>query len=124
MVTRKPKVDITEDSLKELMQEAYNEIVDERNRALSAYKKIQKDVEELTDVALVGKITNDLLKIIDASIDKKLRLIKLQSDIIYKGGKSVGIPTDRDLTAEDKKLIQSMIRGSKSSEEMSSKKYD
>lgn len=102
-MNKKRKVDINEESLKDLMQETYNEIVDERNRALAAYKKYTKDINENTDIALVGKITNELLKIIDSSIEKKLRLIKLQGDIIYKNGKpadtsssDMGVITDED----------------------------
>jgi hypothetical protein len=43
---KKKKVDVSEESMKELMQETYNEIVDERNRALTAYKKFSKDINE------------------------------------------------------------------------------
>ncbi len=106
-MNKKRKVDINEESLKDLMQETYNEIVDERNRALSAYKKYTKDINENTDIALVGKITNELLKIIDSSIEKKLRLIKLQGDILYKNGK-VAESSSSDLgviTDEDKKWL-------------------
>lgn len=88
MNIQKKKVNISEESMIELMQETYNEIVDERNKALSAYKKFSRDINENNDIALVGKITNDLLKIIDGSIEKKLRLIKIQSDILYKNGKT------------------------------------
>ena len=71
---RKKKIDVSEESMKELMQETYNEIVDERNKALTAYKKFSKDINENSDIALVGKITNDLLKIIDGTIEKKTKV--------------------------------------------------
>lgn len=112
MVPKKKKVDVSEDSMKELMQETYNEIVDERNRALTAYKKFTKDINENSDIALVGKITNDLLKIIDSSIEKKLRLIKIQGDILYKSGKpsdaaSIGNMT---ITDDDRKWAEDFIK--------------
>jgi len=103
---KKRKVDLNEESLKDLMQETYNEIVDERNRALSAYKKYTKDINENTDIALIGKITNELLKIIDSSIEKKLRLIKLQGDILFKNGKPSEATVDAGLTDDDKKWLQ------------------
>ena len=112
MIPKKKKVDVSEDSMKELMQETYNEIVDERNRALTAYKKFTKDINENSDIALVGKITNDLLKIIDSSIEKKLRLIKIQGDILYKSGK----PSDASgvgnmtITDEDRKWAEDFIK--------------
>ena len=123
MINRKKKVDISEDSLKDLMQETYNEIVDERNRALSAYKKFTKDINENTDIALVGKITNELLKIMDAATEKKLRLIKLQGDYLYKNGKpSDSTSSDFGISDDEKKWIQSQVKNG--SVEENTKEYD
>lgn len=109
---RKKKIDVSEESMKELMQETYNEIVDERNKALTAYKKFSKDINENSDIALVGKITNDLLKIIDGTIEKKLRLIKIQSDILYKNGKggSADSGTSMIITEEDRKWAEEFLK--------------
>ncbi len=108
---KKKKVDITETSMTELMQETYNEIVDERNKAIIAYKKFSKDINENVDIAMVGKITNDLIKIIDGAIEKKLRLIKIQSDIIYKNGKSSSESSnDIRITEEDKKWAAEFMK--------------
>jgi hypothetical protein len=107
---KKKKVDVTEESMKELMQETYNEIVDERNKALTAYKKYSKDINENHDIALVGKITNELLKIIDGTIEKKLRLIKIQSDIIYKNGKTADSGASIVITEEDRKWAENYMK--------------
>jgi hypothetical protein len=115
--TKKKKVDVTEESMKELMQETYNEIVDERNKALAAYKKYSKDINENHDIALVGKITNELLKIIDGTIEKKLRLIKIQSDIIYKNGKQSDTGASIMITDEDRKWAESYMKGNKNNNE-------
>jgi hypothetical protein len=115
--TKKKKVDVTEESMKELMQETYNEIVDERNKALAAYKKYSKDINENNDIALVGKITNDLLKIIDGTIEKKLRLIKIQSDIIYKNGKQSDTGASIIITDEDRKWAESYMKSNKNDNE-------
>jgi hypothetical protein len=115
--TKKKKVDVTEESMKELMQETYNEIVDERNKALAAYKKYSKDINENNDIALVGKITNDLLKIIDGTIEKKLRLIKIQSDIIYKNGKQSDTGASIMITEEDRKWAENYMKSSKNNNE-------
>jgi hypothetical protein len=112
---KKKKVDVTEESMKELMQETYNEIVDERNKALSAYKKYSKDINENHDIALVGKITNELLKIIDGTIEKKLRLIKIQSDIIYKNGKTADSGASIVITEEDRKWAESYMKNNNNS---------
>ena len=111
MVPKKKKVEVSEESMRDLMQETYNEIVDERNRALTAYKKFSKDINENSDIALVGKITNDLLKIIDSSIEKKLRLIKIQGDILYKSGKPVeGSGVSMTITDEDRKWAEEFLK--------------
>ena len=82
------KIGLSQESAVELMQEIYTEIVDERNRALQTFKKFSRDTDANIDIAMVGKITNELLKIVDASIEKKLRLLKIQTDILFKGNKS------------------------------------
>jgi hypothetical protein len=110
---KKKKVDVSIESMRELMQETYNEIVDERNKALTAYKKFSKDINENSDIALVGKITNDLLKIIDGSIEKKLRLIKIQSDILYKNGKGSGgadASAPLTITEDDRKWAEEFMK--------------
>jgi hypothetical protein len=122
---KKKKVDVSEESMKELMQETYNEIVDERNRALTAYKKFSKDINENSDIALVGKITNDLLKIIDGAIEKKLRLIKIQSDILYKNGKN-GASGDGGasviITEDDRRWAEDFLK--KQNNETNEKEYE
>ena len=121
---KRKKIDVSEESMKDLMQETYNEIVDERNRALTAYKKFTKNMDDNSDIALVGKITNDLLKIVDGSIEKKLRLIKIQSDILYKNGKS-GANSDSGgsivITEEDRKWAEEYLKQNKTNNE---KEYD
>lgn len=125
MVPKKKKVDVSEESMKELMQETYNEIVDERNRALTAYKKFSKDINENSDIALVGKITNDLLKIIDSSIEKKLRLIKIQGDILYKSGKPTeGSGASMTITDEDRKWAEEFIKKQADPSDKNEKEYE
>ena len=120
---KKNKINVSEESMIELMQETYNEIVDERNRALTAYKKYTKDLNENNDIALVGKIANDLLKIVDNTIEKKLRLIKIQGDILYKNGK-----TDQQqvatLTDEDRKWAEEYLKKQSVSNDTNEKEYD
>lgn len=123
---KKKKVDVSTESMKELMQETYNEIVDERNKALAAYKKFSKDINENSDIALVGKITNDLLKIIDGSIEKKLRLIKIQSDILYKENKrdKGNIEDSVKMTDDDKKWAEEFLKRTSESPSTNEKEYE
>ena len=120
---KKKKIDVSKESMMDLMQETYNEIVDERNRALTAYKKFTKDVTENNDIALVGKVTNELLKIIDNTIEKKLRLIKIQGDILYKNGKSNDTEKQIVITDEDRRWAEEFMK-SNDEEPKNEKEYD
>lgn len=113
-VTKKSRVNFTEDAIIELMEETYNDIIQEKTKALTAYKDYKAFVKDSTDVGFAGKVTVDLLKIIDNAIDKKLKLIKLQTDYMLKMGK-VGVGGDgeqvagKGLTDDDKKEIEAML---------------
>ena len=122
---KKKKIDVSVESMKDLMQETYNEIVDERNKAITAYKKFSKDINENSDIALVGKITNDLLKIIDGTIEKKLRLIKIQGDILYKNGKAGGDASSPvTITEEDRKGAEDFKKRQAVSSDDNEKEYE
>jgi hypothetical protein len=93
--TARRKVGLSQESALDLMQEIYVEIVDERNKAITTFKKFSRNTDENTDIAMVGKITNELLKIVDSAIEKKIRLLKIQTDILYKTGKA-GDDSEKD----------------------------
>lgn len=112
----KTKISVNEESMQKLMQETYNEIVDERNKALILYKRVTKDIDSNSDIALIGKVANDLLKIMDGVVEKKLKLIKLQSDIIYKTAKNDSSPDNFTMTDEDRKWAEEMIEKQKNKE--------
>ena len=78
----KTQINVNEESMQKLMQETYNEIVDERNKALILYKRVTKDIDSNSDIALIGKVANDLLKIMDGAVEKKLKLIKCKLSLI------------------------------------------
>jgi len=106
---KKPKIQATPDSLNHLLQEIYNECVEIRKDAMLQRIKILKQVEELEDIQMVGKITNDLLKIIDLAIDKKLALAKLQAGLISAGGNMK--PTDEsNLTTDQMKFLRDTFK--------------
>jgi cobalamin biosynthesis protein CbiD len=109
----KTQISVNEESMQKLMQETYNEIVDERNKALILYKRVTKDIDSNSDIALIGKVANDLLKIMDGAVEKKLKLIKLQSDILYKTAKTDSSPDNFTMTDEDKKWAEEMLEKQK-----------
>ena len=113
MSRARKKIGLSQESAIDLMQEIYVEIVDERNKALQSFKKFTRDIEENEDIAMVGKIANDLLKIVDSSIEKKIRLLKIQTDILYKGMKAGdNSKEDFKLSEEDSARIHEEIKRS------------
>lgn len=112
----KTQINVNEESMQKLMQETYNEIVDERNKALILYKRVTKDIDSNSDIALIGRVANDLLKIMDGTVEKKLKLIKLQSDIIYKTAKTDSSSDNFTMTDEDRKWAEEMIEKQKNKE--------
>lgn len=112
----KTQISVNEESMQKLMQETYNEIVDERNKALILYKRVTKDIDSNSDIALIGRVANDLLKIMDGTVEKKLKLIKLQSDIIYKTTKTDSSSDNFTMTDEDRKWAEEMIEKQKNKE--------
>jgi hypothetical protein len=103
----KNKLEINNDSITILLQEAYNETIDQRNKALGLLNKYLKNVEENSDIAMVGKINNELLKVIDSSIGKKIELAKLMADIMNKQG---NIKVENDATQSISKEQKSEMR--------------
>lgn len=99
----KQKLEINESSLTSLLQEAYFETIDQRNKALGLLNKYLKNVEENTDIAMVGKINNELLKVIDSSIGKKIELAKLMADFINKKGNSKTDESSNQVISKEQK---------------------
>lgn len=128
MITRKRKMDFTDASIQELMQETYSDIIQAKNLALVAYKKFSKNIEENNDIALVGRVTNELLKVVDNTIDKKIQLLKFQASVLYKTGKTTEETkiggTASKLSEDDKKMVQDMLKEQKSANFNNIKKYE
>ena len=105
---KRHKINSTPESFSSLLQEIYNECVDQRNIALIQRNKLLSKLEDLDDVSMVGKITVDLLKIVDLAIDKKLALAKLQSGLI--GTKGQNDTPEEGLSTEQRKFLQDTIK--------------
>lgn len=113
---RKPKIqkeiEFNSESLMVLLQEIYNEIVTQRNTAISIQNKMLGFMKQPEDLAMLGPIIKEQQKIIDNALNKKLDLAKLQHNVMVKSGKggdseeSVG-----SLSDEDKALLFELMEG-------------
>jgi len=85
---KKKKIDINHDSVVSLLQEIYNECVEQRNTAMRIQNKMIALMKEVTDMTLIGPVLKEQQKIIDSAIDKKLQLSKILSSMLQKNSSS------------------------------------
>ena len=71
---KKKKIDINHESVVSLLQEIYNECVEQRNTAIRIQNKMISYMKEATDMTLIGPVLKEQQKIIDSVIEKKLQL--------------------------------------------------
>ena len=85
---KKKKIDINHDSVVSLLQEIYNECVEQRNTAMRIQNKMIALMKEVTDMTLIGPVLKEQQKIIDSAIDKKLQLSKILTTMLQKNQQS------------------------------------
>lgn len=81
---KRKEIKLTHESAVSLMQEIYNECVEQRSTAIRIQNKMIGFMHEAADMALIGPVLKEQQKIIDSSIDKKLQLSKLLTTIVSK----------------------------------------
>jgi hypothetical protein len=103
---KKKEINLTKDSMLSLMQEIYNELVEQRNTAIRIQNKMLSMMKESEDMTVLGPVIKEQQKIINDCVEKKLQLSKLQSTMWEKTQNSDVELTLNDL---DDTLINSLI---------------
>ena len=80
----KKEINLSKDSMLSLMQEIYNELVEQRNTAIRIQNKMLTMMKEPEDMTLIGPVIEKQQKIINDCVDKKLTLSKLQAQMWQK----------------------------------------
>lgn len=99
------------DSALALMQEIYNDIVEQKNTASIITKKMLTFMKESEDMTVIGPVIKEQQKILNDCTEKKISLVKLQGALLKQtsgGNKSVGF-SKIALTDEDRKLLQGFM---------------
>lgn len=81
---KKKEIVLSKDSVLSLMQEIYNELVEQRTTAIRIQNKMLNLLKNPEDMAVIGPVIKEQQKIINDTIEKKLTLSKLQSSIWEK----------------------------------------
>lgn len=105
---QKKQINLTKESMLSLMQEIYNELVEQRNTAIRIQNKMLSMMKEPEDMTLIGPVIEKQQKIINDCVEKKLTLSKLQSTIWEKSKSETESFSISDLGMDDETL-QSLI---------------
>ena len=115
---QRKEINFTKESILALMQEIYNELVEQRNTALRIQNKMISMMKDPSDMQSIGPVIEKQQKIINDCVEKKLSLSKLQSSIWEKSNNNNESFSMADL---DDDLIQNLIEKDISNDEESYK---
>lgn len=103
---KKKEIETTKDSIISLLQEVYNELVEQRSTALRVQNKMLAMLKDPEDMTLIGPVLEKQQKIINDVVEKKLTLAKLQTSIWEKSSK---YEDDMSLTDTDEEMLQNLL---------------
>jgi methionine salvage enolase-phosphatase E1 len=103
---KKKEIKFSKDSILSLLQEVYNEIVEQRNTAIRIQNKMLAMMKDPEDMQTISPVIKEQQKIINDCVEKKLSLSKLQSSIWEKSQNEKQDFTIDDL---DDDLMESLI---------------
>ena len=70
---KKKEISLNKESVLSLMQEIYNELVEQRATALRIQNKMLALMKDSSDMAIIGPIIKEQQKIINDTVEKKLQ---------------------------------------------------
>ena len=104
----KKEINLSKESMLSLMQEIYNELVEQRNTAIRIQNKMLTMMKEPEDMTIIGPVIEKQQKIINDCVEKKLSLSKLQSSIWEKSNTNTESFSISDIDMDDE-VIKSLI---------------
>ena len=107
---QKKEINLSKESILSLMQEIYNELVEQRNTAIRIQNKMLTMMKEPEDMTLIGPVIEKQQKIINDCVEKKLTLSKLQSSIWEKTNNTKESFSISDIDVDDEIIKDLMER--------------
>ena len=106
----KKEINLSKESMLSLMQEIYNEVVEQRNTAIRIQNKMLTMMKEPEDMTLIGPVIEKQQKIVNDCIEKKLTLSKLQSTMWEKSNANKDNGSNFSITdIEDDELFRTLM---------------
>jgi methionine salvage enolase-phosphatase E1 len=116
---QRKEINFSKDSILSLMQEIYNELVEQRQTAIRIQNKMLSMLKDPGDMMTIGPVIEKQQKIVNECVEKKISLSKLQSSIWEKSNNN---NTESFSLADlDDDLIQNLIDKDVSNDEESYK---
>ena len=104
---RKKEINLSKDSILSLLQEIYNELVEQRATAIRVQNKMLTLLKDPEDMTVIGPVLEKQQKVINDVVEKKLTLAKLQSTIWEKSSNKED--DNMSLSDIDDDMLQSLI---------------
>ena len=104
---QRKEINFSKDSILALMQEIYNELVEQRQTAIRIQNKMLSMLKDPNDMMTIGPVIEKQQKIVNECVEKKISLSKLQSSIWEKTNSSNN--ESFSLADLDDDLIQNLI---------------
>lgn len=131
MREKKNNITLDVDSALALMQEVYNDVVENRNQASIIMKKMLAFMKDAADMTLIGPVIKDQQKIMNDCVEKKLSLVKLQSVLLKQtgGDKTAAIANSggfrvMSLSDEDRKMLDDLIEDQNKNKSADDESYE
>ena len=105
---KKKEIVLSKDSVLSLMQEIYNELVEQRATAIRIQNKMLAMLKDPEDMTVIGPVIKEQQKIVNDTIEKKLSLSKLQSSIWEKSNNQTS--EEFNLSDIDDDTLQTLIQ--------------
>lgn len=111
MREKRNNISLDVDSALALMQEIYNDVVENRNTASTIMRKMMSFMKDAEDMSVIGPVIKEQQKILNDCTEKKISLVKLQGVLLKQtqgGGKNM--PMGKlNLSDEDRELLDKLI---------------
>lgn len=109
----KKNISLDVDSAIALMQEIYNDIVEQKNTASFIMKKMLSFMKDAEDMSMIGPVIKEQQKILNECTEKKISLVKLQNILFKQTQNTGGNGTTGKLTLsdDDKEILEKLING-------------